>query len=78
MVPSGSPSRGWDAADHVFYIKQPSSPTPFYSVLVSLSVFVALSTAFHSINSPQNSPLCHSVLPLLILPFWSFQLYICF
>ena len=55
-------------------INQPSLPTPFfyYSVLVSISVFVALSTAFHSINSPDNSPLSHSVLPvfsaLLVLP----------
>ena len=33
-----------------------------YSVLVSVSVFVALSTVFHSINSPDNSPLSPSVL----------------
>ena len=31
----------------------------FYSVLVSVSVFMALSTVFHSINSPDNSPLSH-------------------
>ena len=37
-------------------INQPSLPTPFYSVLVSISVFMALSTVFHSINSPDNSP----------------------
>ena len=46
-------------------IHQPSLPTPFYSVLVSLSVFMALSTVFHSINSPDNSSLfffSHSVL----------------
>ena len=76
MVPSGSPSRGWDAADHVFYIKQPSSPTPFYSVLASISVFMALSTVLHSVNSPNNSPLSHSVLPVLFLPDRSFRLYI--
>ena len=34
----------------------------FYSVLMSISVFMALSTVFHSINSPDNSPLSHSVL----------------
>ena len=45
-----------------FDISQPSLPTPFYPVLVSVSVFVALSTVFHSINSPDNSPLSHSVL----------------
>ena len=33
-------------------IKQPSLPTPFYSVLVSISVFMALSTVFHSISPP--------------------------
>ena len=41
-------------------INHPSLPTPFYSVLVSISVFMALSTVFHSINSPDNSPLSHS------------------
>ena len=60
----------------------------FYIVLVSVSVFMALSTVFHSINSPNNSPLSHSVLLILLcltallcssdltLPYWSFQLYI--
>ena len=57
-------------------INQPSLPTPFYSVLVSISVFMALSTVFHSINSPINSPFCDSVLPVSSLPYWSFQLYI--
>ena len=38
-------------------INQPSLPTPFfYSVLMSVFVFLALSTVFHSINSPNNSP----------------------
>ena len=31
----------------------------FYSVLVPVSVFMALSTVFHSIASPDNSPLSH-------------------
>ena len=61
---------------YVFDINQPSLPTPIYSVLVSVSVFMALSTVFHSINSPDNSPLSHSVLLVLCLPYWSFQLYI--
>ena len=64
MVPTGSPSRGGDVAVYVFDINQPSLPTPFYSALVSVSVFMALSTVFHSINSPNNSPLSHSVLPV--------------
>ena len=32
--------------------KQPRFPTLFYSVLVFISVSMALSTVFHSINSP--------------------------
>ena len=63
-------------AVYVFDINQPSLPTPFYSVPVSISVSMALSTVFHSINSPDNSPLSHSVLPVLFLPYWFFQLYI--
>ena len=55
-------------------INQSSLLTPFYSVLVSVCVFIALSTVFHSIRSPNNSPLSHSVLPVLFLPYWSFQL----
>ena len=47
----------------------------FNSVLVSISVFMALSTVFHSINSPDDSPFFDSVLPVLSLPYWSFQLF---
>ena len=59
--------------DYAFDINQPSSPTLFYSVLVPVSVFMALSTVFHSINSPDNSPLSHSVLPVVFLPFGPFN-----
>ena len=76
VVPAGSPSRGGDVAVNVCDINQLSLPIPFYSVLVSVSVFVALSPVFHSINSPDNSPLSHSVLPVLFLPCWSIQLCI--
>ena len=75
-VPTGSPSRGGDVAGYVFDINQPSLSTPLYSVLASISVFMALSTLFCSINSPDNSLLSRSVLPVLCLPYWSFQLYI--
>ena len=75
-VPAGSPSRGGDVAVYVFDINHPSLPTPFYFVLLSISVIMALSTVFHSIKSPDNSPLSHSVLPVLYLPYWSFQLHI--
>ena len=57
-------------------IKQRSLPTLFHFVLVSISVFMALSTVFHSINSPENSPFSDSVLSVLSLPYWSFQLYL--
>ena len=71
----GSPSRGGDVAVHVFDINQPNMPTPFYSIVVSVSVFMTLSTVFRSVNSPGNSPLYRPVLPVLFPPYWSFQLY---
>ena len=67
-VPASSPSRGEDVEVYVKDTNQPSLPTPFYSVFVSISVFIALSTAFHSIHSPDNFPLSHCVLPVLFLP----------
>ena len=67
-VPAGSPSRSGDVAVYVFDVNQLSLPTPFHSVLVSVSVFMALSTVFHSIKSPDSSPLSHSVPPVLFLP----------
>ena len=78
MVSTGLPSRRGDAAIYVFDINQPSLSTPFNSVLVSVSVFMTLSTVFHFINSPDKSPLSHSVLSVLFLPRWSVQLYISF
>ena len=77
-VPADSPSRGGDVAVHTLDISQLSLPTPFYSVPVSVSVFMALSSVFHSINSPDNSPLSHSVLRVLFLPYWSYRLHITF
>ena len=59
-------------------INQPRLPTPFDSVLVSVSVFMALSTVFDSVNSPDNSPFSHSVLRSclgLIGPFNYISLY---
>ena len=53
-VPTGSPSPGGDVAVDVFDINQPSLSTPFHSVLVSVSVFMALSTVFHSIQFSQQ------------------------
>ena len=66
-VPAGSPSHCGDVAVYVFDINQPGLPTPFCSVLVSVSVFIALSTVFHSINSTDNSPLSFCVLPVFLV-----------
>ena len=74
--PAGSPSRDGDVVVYVKDINQLSLPIPFYSVLVSISVFMTLSTVFHFINFPDNYPLSHSVFVVLILPYWSFELYI--
>ena len=77
VVPAGSPSRGGDVLVYCFDVNQLSLPIPFfYSVLVSVSVFMALSTVFHSINSPANSSFSRSVLQVLSLSYWSFQLYV--
>ena len=65
VVPAGSPSRGGDVTVYVRDINQPSLPTRFYSVHESVSVFMALSTLFHCMNSPDNSPFPLSVLPIL-------------
>ena len=70
--PHGLTITCWGCCGQCLDINQPSS-IPIYSVLVSVSVFMALSTVFHSIHPPDNSPLSHSVLPVLFLPYWSFQ-----
>ena len=74
--PHGHIVTWWVCCRFCFDINQPSLPTPFYSVLVSISVFMSFSFVFHSINSPDKSPLSHSVLPVIFLPRYSFQLYI--
>ena len=51
-IRAGSPSRGGDVADYVFDINQPSLPTSFRSVLVSICVFMAL---LNCISLPQFS-----------------------
>ena len=69
--PTGSPSHGGDVVVFVKDINQPSLPTPFYSLLIS--IFMTLSTVIHSnINPPNNSAfsLCSSS---LILTYWAFQ-----
>ena len=75
LVPPDSLSCDRDVAVYVFDINKPSLPSPFHPVLVSTLVFKALSTVFPTINSPDNTPLSHSVLPVLFLPYWSFHGY---
>ena len=65
MAPTGSPSHGGDVAVYVIDIDQPNMPTPFYSVVLSISVFMALSTVFHSIILP-------TTLRFITLFFWSY------
>ena len=67
-----SPLSGGDVVVYVPDIDQPSLPTPFYSVLLSISVIMALEAVFHSIHSRDHSPLSHSVLLVLFLPYWKF------
>ena len=55
-VPAGSLSRGGDGTVCVKDINQPTLPTPFYSILESISVCMALSTVFRSENSPDKTP----------------------
>ena len=59
LVPAGSPSCGGDVAVCLFDIKELSLPTPFYSVLVSVAVFMIL-----SIVSPEGRPGMSDVSPL--------------
>ena len=63
IVPAGSPSHGGDVKICVLGINQPSLPTPFPLFLYLFLSLMALSPVFHSINSPDNSPCSHSVLP---------------
>ena len=76
--PAGLPSCGRDVVVYVFDINQPSLPNSFCSVPVSVSVFMALSTVFQSINY-LKSLLSHSVLLIsyfcLIGPFNSTSFY---
>ena len=63
----------WDVAVYVFDINQPTCPFLLILFLCLILSFMALSTVFHSIDSPDNSPLSHSVLPVIFLPFCPFN-----
>ena len=76
-VPKGSPSRGGNVPAYVKDINQPNLPTPFFSVLVSISVFMALSTVFYSITSHDNCvfSLCSSGLISVLLALSTIYLF---
>ena len=64
-VPAGSTCRGGDVTVYVLDQKTPELALSFYSVHVFVSVLMAFSILFYSINSPDNSLLSHSVLLIL-------------
>ena len=78
MVPAGSPSRRGYVRVYVKDVNELSLPSPLYFVLVSVSVFVALSTVFHSRNSPDNSAfsLCSSGLISALLVLSNSTIYL--
>ena len=65
--PSGLTFSWWGRYSLCLRHKPTELAHSFYSLLVSISVFMALSTVFHSINSPDHSPFSHSVLLVLFL-----------
>ena len=68
IVPAGSPSRVGDFAVCVFDINQPSLPTPFYSVLLSVSVWWPFQLYFIPEILPTTLSLSQSVLLVFFLP----------
>ena len=57
IIPPGTPQAHQHAVAMLWFmsdVNQTSLPTPFSSVLVPVSVFMALSTVFHLINSPDS------------------------
>ena len=70
-------SSGYSAVDVLFKQMCVHCAVPFYSVLVSISVSMALSTVFHSINSPNSSPFsyCSSSLISAILVLATIYLF---
>ena len=68
-----------DVALYVFDINQPSLPIPSYSVLVSISASIALSTVFHSIKfsrQPSAFSLCSSGLISALLVLSTIYIYV--
>ena len=68
QVPTGSLSDGGDVIVYVFDIHHPSFHTPFHSVFVSISGFVAFSTVFQLVLCSLNDT-CFFVCFVLLLFF---------
>ena len=73
--PRGISFTWWGCYSLCFRHKSIQLPTPFYSVLVSILVFMAFSTVFHSMISPDDSLFSYSVLPVFSLLFFFFCLF---
>ena len=76
MCPRGLTFTWWGCCSLCFWHK----PTELAHLFLFCScVCFCLYCPFNCIsfnNSPDNSPLSHSLLPVLFLPYWSFQQYI--
>ena len=75
IVPAGSPSRGGDVTVYVAYKPTELAHSFLFCSCVDFCLYGPFNY-FHSINSPDNSPISHSVLPVLCLSYWFSQLYI--
>ena len=67
FVPCGLTLTWWGCYGLCPWHKPTELAHSFYSVLVSFPVFMALSVILQLMNSPDNSPLSHSVLSVLFL-----------
>ena len=68
----------WWACYELCFWQKPTEPAHsfLFCSCVSFCVLWPFQVYFISINSPDNSQFSHSVLVVLALPYWSFQLYI--
>ena len=66
-VPTGSPSRGGRVLVYVFLNKPTELTHSFLFCSCVCFCLAALSTVYHSVNSPDYSQLSHTVLPVLFL-----------
>ena len=75
LCPWGLTFSWWGCYGLCLWHKPTELAHSFYSVLVTVSVFMALSTVFHSINYPDNSLLSYSVLVSALLVLSTVHLF---